>query len=398
MSTLLFGCSGQTGDLSNGGTSPSSSGGGSQTQETVSADVYLKPAETYNLYEQLKYEGEPVDTMTLSYDSKTFTGVKTIDFESDNLTVSKGVITAKQVEPDDFTTDEVYYKVGTVTTIIKFHVVNEEKYGDTLLTPSVGRLYGKKVVFLGDSITDQSATWWQTNTWTKIDKSGNYIRENTRLITVKGITANYVNMLDDACHFASLNNPAVAGALCSYYDATYANKSYSLPMQIKNNEAKITSADYVFVMGGTNDSYEINKDGAPLKLGVLSDVADETAFNLTDTKKPLSTFYGFYNYILESICGLNNRAGVICLSNIPCCSTYGYYQGKSNGHNNEGIKGVNIAVKNCADKNKSAYVDIYTAIPCDRNGQYTRVWFTNDELHPNQVAYEVITDKILASK
>lgn len=381
--------------------SPATGGEGENPAKTVYEEVYLKPGETYNLYEQLKYEGENADVLEITVGNEKFAGVKTASYDSDNITVSGGIITAKQIIPDDLTCDEVSYTPAsdaTLTVIVKFCVVNVEKYGDTLLTPSVGRLYGKKAVFLGDSITDQSALWWKTNTWTKVDKTGKYVRENTRLVTVTGITENYVNMLDTACNFASLSNPAVAGALCSYYDAKYANKSYSIPMQIKNNEAKIADADYVFVMGGTNDSYEINKDGAPLKLGEITDVADETAFVLTDATKPLSTFYGFYNYILSRIKSLNETAGVICLSNIPCMSTYGYSGGRSNGHNNEGICGVNEAVKNCTVKNKVCYVDIYSAIPSDKDGKYNRVWFTNDELHPNQVAYELITDKILSDK
>ncbi len=376
-----------------------SGSGGDVSEEVIpERDIYFRAGETYALSKQLSYEGKTLSEVTISLGENSG-NVQSLSFETDTFSLSNGTLTIKDVATEDYTTEKMTMSVGNEKEFINIHVVNKQKYGDSLMTVDVGRLYGKKVIFFGDSITDQSAVWWQTNTWEKIDKQGNYYKQNGRRITVQGITANYVNMLDDVCKFSSYSNPAVAGALCSYYNAAYASKSISIPTQVRNNLNKISEADYVFVMGGTNDSYEINKSGSVLKLGEVSDLADETAFAASVANKPLSTFYGFYNYILKTIGETNPDAGIICLSNIPCESTYGYAGGISNGHNNEGIRGVNEAIKESSKKYLTCYVDIYSAIPFDEQHQmYVKTWFTNDLLHPNQVAYELITDKILSGK
>lgn len=373
--------------------------GGDVTEEVIpERDIYFRAGETYALSKQLLYEGKTLSEVTISLGENSG-NVQSLSFDAETFSIANGTLTIKNVETDDYTTEKMTMSIGNEKEYINIHVVNKQKYGDTLMTVDVGRLYGKKVIFFGDSITDQSAVWWQTNTWEKIDKQGNYYKQNGRRITVQGITANYVNMLDDVCKFSSYSNPAVAGALCSHYNAAYASKSISIPTQVKNNLSKISEVDYVFLMGGTNDSYEINKSGSVLRLGEISDLADETAFAASVANKPLSTFYGFYNYILKTIGETNPDAGIICLSNIPCESTYGYAGGISNGHNNEGIKGVNEAIKESSKKYLTCYVDIYSAIPFDEQHQmYVKTWFTNDLLHPNQVAYELITDKILSGK
>lgn len=373
--------------------------GGDVTEEVMpERDIYFRAGETYALSRQLLYEGKTLSEVTISLGENSG-NVQSLSFDAETFSIANGTLTIKNVTTDDYTTEKMTMSVGDEKEYINIHVVNKQKYGDTLMTVDVGRLYGKKVIFFGDSITDQSAVWWQTNTWEKIDKQGNYYKQNGRRITVQGITANYVNILDDVCKFSSYSNPAVAGALCSHYNAAYASKSISIPTQVKNNLSKISEVDYVFLMGGTNDSYEINKSGSVLRLGEISDLADETAFAASVANKPLSTFYGFYNYILKTIGETNPDAGIICLSNIPCESTYGYAGGISNGHNNEGIRGVNEAIKESSKKYLTCYVDIYSAIPFDEQHQmYVKTWFTNDLLHPNQVAYELITDKILSGK
>lgn len=394
--TLFCGCA-----VSGGGGSQPSTGSndGDQVEPvTPERDIYLTRFETYNLSKQLEYEGKDLSTYRISLGENEESFLN-FNYDGDNFTLSSGVIDPKDSEPADFTSDVIKIKSGDEEEIINVHVVNKEKYGNSLMTVDVGRLYGKTVTFFGDSITDQSAVWWTTNTWWKIDKSGKYIKEQGKVVTVNGITKNYVNMLDDVCQFEAYYNPAVAGALCSHYNAAYANKSISIPTQISQNLGKIRLSDYVFVMGGTNDSYEINKRDSVLTLGEKGDLAGNDAFTDDVTGTPRSTFYGYYNYILKTIRETNPSAGLICLSNIPCQSTYGYAGNVSNGHNNEGISQVNAAVKVCAESYDACYVDIYSAIPYNEKlQQYTRVWFTNDELHPNQVAYELITDKILSGK
>lgn len=376
----------------------SGTGGTGGTVVTPERDIYFNAGETYNLAKQLEYEGKTLENVTLTITDVT-KKVQEYVYDCDAYSLKNGVITIKAVETTDYTTDTISVKEGEETSILNLHVVNKEKYGYSLMTVDVGRLYGKTVIFFGDSITDQDAVWWKTNTWQKVNKEGEYYKENGRRITITGITKNYVNMLDEVCHFASYANPAIAGALCSHYNAAYANKGISIPTQISQNLDKIKKADYVFVMGGTNDSYEINKLNSVLRLGTIDDLAEEAAFSNAVTNRPLSTFYGFYNYILNTIEKTNPNAGLICLSNIPCQSTYGYAGGISNGHNNEGIQGVNAAIKNSCEKYLACYVDIYSAIPfSEKYQQYISTWFTNDQLHPNEVAYELITDKILSGK
>lgn len=394
--TLLCGCA-----VSGSGGSQTSTGNndGEQVEPvTPKRDIYLTRFETYNLSKQLEYEGKDLATYKISL-GESEESFRNFNYDGDNFAIASGVITPKDCEPTDITTDVISIKSDDEEEIVNVHVVNKEKYGNTFMTVDVGRLYGKTVTFFGDSITDQNAVWWTTNTWWKIDKTGKYIKEQGKVVTVNGISKNYVNMLDDVCQFEAYYNPAVAGALCSHYNAAYANKSISIPAQISQNLSKIKLSDYVFVMGGTNDSYEINKRDSVLMLGEKDDLAGSDAFANDVTGTPRSTFYGFYNYILKTIRETNPSAGLICLSNIPCQSTYGYAGGISNGHNNEGIKQVNAAIKVCAESYAACYVDIYSAIPYNEKlQQYTRVWFTNDELHPNQVAYELITDKILSGK
>ncbi len=381
------------------GSGSKTSGGGNPPEppEPEVRSIYLVEGETYNLAKQLEYEEKTVSDCTLTADKTTFS-VETGEYECANFTYKNGVITAKAVDTEDYTANDLTLTYGATTENLFIHVVNYEKYGNTMSAPDVGRLYGKKVVFFGDSITDDNAAWWETNTWWDVTKEGKYNYENGRPKTITGIKQNYVTMLDKICDFATCTNPAIAGALCSHYNAQYASKSISIPTQIKNNISVVKAADYVFVMGGTNDSFEINKRDSVLKLGNKTDLATEEAFADSVNDKPVSTFYGYYNYILKTLRETNPKATLICLSNIPCQSTYGYTGGVSNGHNNEGIAGVNVAISNSAQIYKARYVDIFSAIPKTNKGEYTKVWFTNDELHPNEVAYELITDKILSGK
>lgn len=395
---LLTGCT----PTVNGGSDSGSKDTEPPTPPEVIRNIYLAEGETYNLTKQLEYEEKPLATCILQAGESTFS-VTEGEYDCTDFSYTKGVIIAKTINQGMDTetlmaTSTLALAYGDQTETVNISVVNYEEYGNTLSAPDVGRLYGKRVVFFGDSITDQNAEWWKTNTWWAVDKNGKYQYENGRPKTITGITKNYVNMLDEICDFALCTNPAIAGALCSYYNAAYANKSISIPTQIKNNLNAVKKADYVFVMGGTNDSYEINKSDSVLKMGVKTDLAGEDAFSDAVYNKPVSTFYGYYNYILKTLRETNPNATLICLSNIPCQSTYGYTGGLSNGHNNQGIQGVNEAVKTCAETYKARYVDIYSAIPISNKGQYTRAWFTNDELHPNETAYQLITDKILSGK
>lgn len=380
-----------------------SSSTATEEEEPLSKDIYLSPAETYNLSKQLEYEGYDLDTVTVTTGETTTSYASSSDtlLNSEYFTFSDGVITANDIEVEDILTSAFTLTSGDTIVEYTVNIVNREKYGDSLMKVDMGRLYGKKVVFLGDSITDDYCAWWSSNTWTKVDKNGNRVVENGKLVgTITGITQNYATMLDTLCELSSYKNLAIAGALASYYEATYATRSISVPTQLKNNLSSIKEADYVFVMVGTNDSYEINKSGAVLTLGTTTDLATEDDFVYADdATTPNNTFCAYYNYILNLIRETNSEAGLIALSNIPCQSNYGYSGGVSNGHNNEGIKGVNAAIKECSSLYNAVYIDLYSSLPASaRSGNYDSTWFTNDLLHPNEAAYERMTDKILSGE
>ena len=240
---------------------------------------------------------------------------------------------------------------------VQVHVVDYEEYGSYFTSLDLGRLYGKKVVFFGDSIT---------HNWAKYPYGDTSVVNDTT-----SLGYNYIPKLNDKCKFASITNAAWSGGTM----ATVKNgerllyKSFSYCVEA--NKKAIEEADYIFIWYGTNDYTD------QINIGSTSAYQD-----IPSSAEEVSSFAGGMKYGVNKILEYQNNAQLIFFNLL--FRTYG-----ANG-TKYSIQDYNNAIQEICATYMLKCLDMYSIFDRDDFGKYS-----NDGLHPNDAGYQVITDFIL---
>lgn len=315
--------------------------------------LYLLPKESYYL-SKMPVEGENIDH--LKYETNLENALEIDD---------SGKITALDVNVEDKISGIVYVHDEDKLQKIEVNIVNYSEYGSYFTNIDLGRLYKKKVVFFGDSIT---------HNWAKYP-SGNRPTTPEEIAASEAVTSlgsNYIPMLNAKCEFESIVNAAWSGGTMAFLPRSSERFTYkSFPEGVENHLDDVAQADYIFVFYGTNDL----TDQVPI--GKASDT-----LSLTDTTN--STFIGGMNYGIDRILSVNPQAKLIFMNLLV--RTYSYT-------GNITLQDYNDAILEVATSYSLKVLDMYSLFDETNFSQYS-----NDGLHPNQNGYRVITDFLLKGK
>lgn len=227
-------------------------------------------------------------------------------------------------------------------------------------------LTNKKVVFYGDSLT---------HNWEKYDHDLNLTKgENYNY----GLGYNHVKMLNDVCHFKSVDNFAVSGGCYANISSIkpHRNEFRNFPYQIDHSLKELKNADVIFVMFGTNDYSEQVTFG---------DYKDE----IDSINNKNMTFYQGMHYGFKKIKEVNPNALVFVINimfrtvDIEANVTYNY-----------SINEYNLAIAHMAKIYNFHLIDVYKLFNLDNFNNIN----SDDGLHLNEHGYKVLTDFILNYK
>lgn len=311
------------------------------TDKEYDRAIYLTEGTTYSLIKQYEYE------------KYTTTGVEFVADTTTAFTLENGVITANTTE--DATDAVITANFADKTEKIIVHVLDNEKYGSRISTVDAGLLYGKNVLFFGDSIT---------HNWARFP-DGNKESDNGS----NSLGYNHIPMLNEVCNFASIVNAGWSGGTVSYVPSSKERFTYkSFPGGVDAHVEDIKNADVIFVWYGTNDLTE------QYSIGNSTDVMT------TDEK----TDYGFWaglNYSYSKIKAANPNATIIVMD-IMTRDPMNYGSIKMSDYNN--------AIAEAAEKYNAKLFKVSKLF-------YTRdlPTYTQDSLHPNEAGYKVVTEYIL---
>ena len=232
-------------------------------------------------------------------------------------------------------------------------------------------LQGKKVVFYGDSITH------------------NFEKYTHDLELVHGENYNYglgyghVKMLNDVCHFKTVDNFAVSGGCYAnvYKRAKNRNPFRHFGYQVYHSLDALAKAEVIFVFFGANDYTE------QTKFGDYNDCAK--SYEDDDM-----TIYGGMNLGFKKIKELNPNATIFVLNLLnqtietSPLVMFQYSLGE-----------YNLAVKHICEIYNMHLIDVSDLfkIPDNFPGGCGPI-YSDDGLHPNHTGYVALTNRILESE
>ncbi len=313
----------------------------SETDKGYDRVIYLNDGAVYNLNEQYKYE-------------KTSTVGATFETEAKTFTMTDWVITAGEAE--DISSEEltVTFPNKKVEKVM-VHVVNRQKYGAKFTTVDAGYLYGKAVVFFGDSIT---------HNWAKYPNGDNGTPADT-----DSLGYNHVPRLNQVCKFSSIVNAAWSGGTMAYLPTSTERFIYkSFPGAVSDHKEDVKNADVIFVWYGTNDLSEQVPIGNP----------EDT---MVADGKTNQNFNASLNYAMTEIYKQNPNADVIMMT-ITLRDPVNFGKIKLNMYN-EAIK-LGAERYNARLLNISKLFTVRDLPTC-----------FNDGLHPNDTGYDKVAEYIL---
>lgn len=233
-------------------------------------------------------------------------------------------------------------------------------------------LNNKKVVFYGDSIT---------HNWEKYDHDKNLTHPEDPN-HVYGLGYNHVKMLNDICHFKTVDNFAVSGgcyANCAEINPLRPDFRH-FPYQIMHSLDTLKDAEVIFVWFGTNDYSE------QVPFGDYT----ETAPN--DTKQDM-TFYEGMNFGFKKIKEMAPNAKVFvinCLTRtVPV---------EANRTFNYSLNEYNLAIAHICNIYNLNLIDVSKLFVYPDNFAGGSDVCIEDGLHPNANGYKKITEFILNYK
>lgn len=269
------------------------------------------------------------------------------------LTINKdGVIKTAAIE-----TDSENIKIAIIKDS-NIQVINVEVYDFSLASSIVdidlGSLYGKSIIFFGDSLTD------------------------------KQYGANYTNYLNDKCNFSSFSNVGHAGGTMTYKPSVFKNYTEyrtaknCFPVSVDDNLKTIEKSDYVFVMYGVND---ITQGEDKDKQSVLGDPLGSEAVIDGNTD---ATFCSSMIYGINKIKNANPNAIIVFFSIM--FSDYGKrYYTKDEDYNS-------YMEATCVECNVK-YIDVFSLFDETSSKYYKEA--EGGRLHLNKDGYLVLTSYIL---
>ena len=316
-------------------------------------DLYLIENETYYL-NKMPFDNQSLEGLNYYCDLEGYASVS-----------EDGVVTSSSLNGELNAIGNIYVYDDTRLQKIKLSVVDYYEYGSYFMSVDLGRLYSKKVMFFGDSITHN----WSARAHERPDP--NVVSDDPRTFTNLG--TNYVKMLNDACNFESVVNAAWSGGTMAYLPKSSERYTYkSFGGSVCENLEATAEADYIFVFYGTNDL----TDQVPV--GSLQDAQA----SLQDTQN--SSFYAGMKFGVNKIREVNEDANIIFMNLFA--RSYPY-----SGNNK--LDDYNAAIEEFCKAYMTKLLDI--------NSLYTNEEFvvgsglTNDGLHPQEKAYRKLTDYIL---
>ncbi len=318
-------------------------------------DLYLADDEIYYLKQMLEYKLGPESADRID-----------VSLSSDIATYENGIVVPKKTG-----TCTLSLKQGELEQKISLNIVVSDQYDMSKMSIDVGRLYNKKILFFGDSIT---------HNWMKYPNGDNTVVNDTDSL---GYPSHYIVQMNNFCRFANVENCAWSGGTMatppknSKTRQIYKCFSYCA----EHNETAIKNADYVFIWYGTNDYHEF------YEIGSTEDVIDSC--------EKESTFTGGMKYGLSKILEYNPNAKII-VSNLlarSCNTENGAVKEKDQIAYNDAIAAV-------ASMYKVRLLDMFSLFTIREMrakglSQDTGIFYTDDGLHPNDHGYTVITKFIL---
>lgn len=218
----------------------------------------------------------------------------------------------------------------------------------------LGSLYGKSIIFFGDSITD------------------------------KQYGDNYTNYLNDKCHFSSFSNVGHAGGTMTYKPSVFKNYTEyrtaknCFPVSVDDNLQTIEKSDYVFVMYGVNDITQGDKNDKQSELG--NPAGSEAVID----GKTDATFCSSMIYGINKIKSTNPKAIIVFFSIM--FSDYGKRYFIKDEKYNE------IMELTCGENNVK-YIDVFSLFDETSSQYYKEV--VGGRLHLNKEGYLILTSYIL---
>ena len=306
-------------------------------------DLYFNVDETYRL-DLMKNDG--VSLNNVNYLSSI----------PNNLSISDtGLIRAISNDTQEEVEGKIYVYDDTNYQEIDVHVVDKNEYGNYFMSVDIGRLYGKNVIFFGDSITHNWARY----------PGGN--KESDNGSTSLGY--NHIPILNSACHFNKLVNAAWSGGTMAYlynHPERFVYKCF--PGCVEDHIDDLKDMDYVFVFYGTNDLTEQVKIGTDF---------ETMEYNQTSS----ASFKASMKYGIERIQEVAPKANMIFMNIL-------YRTG-------DGVSIKRSQYNEAIDDFSKAYMikllDVSTLFTAANSYKYLKT----DGLHPSETGYQAIANYIL---
>ena len=205
-------------------------------------------------------------------------------------------------------------------------------------------LKGKRITFLGDSITEG---WGTSHPGYRYD-----------------------NVLARKAKLASTYTNGIGGTRIAYQRGASADPRWDLYFCGRAAELDL-SGDVIVVFGGTNDYGHGN-----------------AAFGEESDKTP-DTFCGAVNLLMKQLTGRYPGARVVFMT--PARRWGGETPSKETGH---ALADYAAAIVRAGERNGVAVLDLYNKLPLDPDREEDRLAYTIDGLHPNDAGHELIASAL----
>ena len=334
--------------------------GSSSTPEVLIDETLYEQTEFVSVTELFMLPGETYDFTKMVANNASLKGVDYLSSNTSCLQINEnGIMSAISNDNQEKLTIPVYIHNETKLQKINVHVVDYNVLGSAFLSTDIGRLYGKNVMFFGDSIT---------HNWLKYPWGDD--RVNPDYTSGLGYPDHYVVKLNEICKFSNVVNAAWSGGTMAYLPSSKERFTWkSFPGVVDANVDNIKNTDYFFVFYGTNDL----SDQVP-----LGSIIDE----MTTDGKTNSSFAGGMKYGIDKIRSIQPQAKIIFF-NIPY-RTYPVAGGKK-------IEDYNKIIKDACMYYNCKLIDIYSMY----DHKLSSLYLNSDGLHFASDGYALLTDYIL---
>ena len=306
-------------------------------------EIYLNDNETYDLAKMVK---DGINLENISY----------LSLIPNNISVSnKGILQGLSHDGKDEVRGKLVAYDATNYQEIDISIVDYEEYGNYFMSVDKGRLYGKNVMFFGDSIT---------HNWAKYPNGDTTVVNNTT-----SLGYNYIPILKNECNLNNIINAAWSGGTMAYLPSSAERFVYkSFPGCVDDHFDEIKDMDYIFVFYGTNDLTE--------QVTIGNDVD-----KMQKDQKQAASFKASMKYGIERIREASKDARIIFINLL--FRTY-QYSGTITPEN------YNEAIDDLCKAYMCKLLDVSKLFNRSNMAIYSK-----DGLHPNEKGYRVLADYMM---